>query len=171
MFNNVLKYFWPTRIGWFVVIVSLAALITVYTAEFGFGLEPCALCVLQRIPYGLALVLGAAAIYRNGVWRIRLYCLLSLVFLVSAGLAFYHTGVEQHWWASAASCGGSLNAEMTPENLLAALQVQQPKACDDIDWEIFGLSITVYNTALSLLASGVVGLAAKTLNHQLKTGQ
>jgi len=150
-------------------MISLAALAIVYTAEFGFGLEPCALCVLQRIPYGLALVIGVAAVRRNSVWRVRFYYLLSLVFLLSAGLAFYHTGVEQHWWASAASCGGSLSAEMTSENLLAALQVQQPKACDNIDWTIFGLSITVYNTMLSLLASGVMGLAAKTLNHQLKT--
>jgi len=164
----VIDMIWPQRLGWVVLIASTLALTTAFTAQFGFDMEPCQLCLLQRIPYGVAVVLALLAIRMAGVWRVRLYCLLSLVFVSGAVLAFYHSGVEQHWWASATSCGGNLADDLTPENLMAALQVKQAKACDQINWAIFGVSITVYNVLVSLVLAALTGLGGRALSRRLQ---
>ena len=132
---------------------SVGALATAYTAELAFGLEPCVLCLYQRIPYAVAGLLGLLALLlppgRYSVWAVA-GC--GAVFAAGAGIAFYHVGVEQHWWMSAASCGaaGGGPAPETVEELRALLGAKPPKACDEIDWTLFGLSMATYNVAASL---------------------
>ena len=62
-------------------------------------------------------------------------------------MAFYHVGVEQHWWGSFAACGGELATDLTLEDLKAQLGGGNipRKPCDRIDWELFGLSLAGYN--------------------------
>ncbi|MBT7942762.1 MAG: disulfide bond formation protein B [Alphaproteobacteria bacterium] len=141
--------------------VSATALINAYIAQYVFDLEPCILCLYQRIPYAVAGVLGGVAMFVPGVrlWAVRL---AGLAFLVGAGIAFYHVGVEQHWWASAASCGsaGGGDGPATVEELRQLLLNAKPvKACDEVDWTLFGLSMATYNVGLSL-ALGVGSLWA-----------
>lgn len=134
-----------------VAFACVGALGVAYTAQYGFGLEPCILCLYQRIPYAVAGVLALAAILMpRGTGRWVLLAICVPVFLTGAGIAFYHTGVEQHWWASAAGCGGTLASFSSAEDLQASLLAPPVKACDDVDWTLFGLSMTVYNTALFL---------------------
>ena len=82
--------------------------------------------------------------------------LSGVVFVIGSGIAFYHVGVEQHWWASAASCGaggGAAGGEMpqTVDQLRQLLAQSKPaKACDEVDWTLFGLSMATYNVAFSL---------------------
>ncbi len=114
---------------------SVGALAAAYTAQFGFGLEPCILCLYQRIPYAVAGLLGLLALLlppgRYPVWAVA-GC--GAAFAAGAGIAFYHVGVEQHWWMSQASCGGGGGAEpRTVEELRTLLLAKPPKACDEID--------------------------------------
>ena len=78
--------------------------------------------------------------------------LSGIVFLVGAGIAFYHVGVEQHWWASAASCGNNGgDVPKTIDELRQLLMQAKPaKACDEVDWTLFGLSMATYNVPFSL---------------------
>ncbi|NQV82173.1 MAG: disulfide bond formation protein B [Rhodospirillales bacterium] len=131
---------------------SAAALINAYIAQYVFDLQPCILCLYQRVPYAIAGVLGGAALFVPGVrlWAVRL---AGLVFLVGGGIAFYHVGVEQHWWASAAACGsaGGGDGPATVEELRQLLLSAKPvKPCDQVDWTLFGLSMATYNVGLSL---------------------
>lgn len=142
---------WARLTPFGVAIACIGALGTAYTAQYGFGLEPCILCLYQRIPYALAGILALAAILMpRGAGRLALTFLCVPIFLVGAGIAFYHVGVEQHWWVSAAGCGGALTDFPTTADLQAGLMEKPPKACDEVDWTLFGLSMTVYNTAASL---------------------
>ncbi len=133
------------------MLASAGALTTALIAQYGFGFEPCVLCSYQRIPYAVVLVFGLCAL-AIGQWDHRgVAFALGGVFLASAALAFYHNGVEQQWWAAATSCGGGGTLPNSVLDLKNALsEGAMPRACDDISWSLFGLSITVYNTVLSL---------------------
>jgi disulfide bond formation protein DsbB len=65
-------------------------------------------------------------------------------------LAFYHNGIEQHWWNAATSCGDTNQFPANFTNFQSQLMIKMPKRCDEIDWTLFGLSLTVYNILLSL---------------------
>ncbi len=142
-----------------VLVVSVAALATAYLAETVFGLEPCALCLYQRIPYGIAALLAAAALLvaRRAGARAGLVALCAAVFLAGAGLAFYHVGVERHWWGSIAACGEGDALTLSLDELKARLSGETPtrKPCDRVDWTLFGVSLAGYNVMLS----SVLGLA------------
>ena len=148
-----------------ILLASSGALAAAYTAQYLFGLEPCVLCLYQRVPYVATAVLAALGMGLAGEGRIpsTIVGLCGIVFLTGAGLAIYHVGVEQHWWGSIAACGGGAPAEMTLEQLTAALAAPPPKPCDQVDWTLFGLSMAGYN-ALASLGLAVFSLAgARTL--------
>jgi len=131
--------------------VCVAALANAYIAQYAFDLEPCILCLYQRVPYAVAGVLGLVAMFVPGQ-RSRAVVLAGGGFLVGVGIAFYHVGVEQHWWVSAAACGGGGgDGPATVGELRQMLLNAKPvKACDQVDWTLFGLSMATYNVAVSL---------------------
>ncbi len=76
-----------------------------------------------------------------------------VAFLAGAEIAFYHVGVEQHWWRSVASCGVAASdpEPETVEELRRLLtEARTAKACDEVDWTLFGVSMATYNVAASL---------------------
>ena len=64
---------WPRLVPFAILAASIGALIIAYTAELAFGIEPCILCLYQRIPYALAGALAVAAPFPPGPWGPRLY--------------------------------------------------------------------------------------------------
>ncbi len=147
-----------------VAVACIGALGAAYTAQYGYGLEPCILCLYQRIPYALAGVLALAAILMpRGAGRLALTFLCVPIFLAGGGLAFYHVGVEQHWWESVAGCGGQLVEFPTTAELQAGLLQKPEKPCDDMDWTLFGLSMTVYNTVMSIALAFATGYGIKRM--------
>lgn len=151
-----------------VFAASAFALANAYTAQYAFDLEPCVLCLYQRVPFAVAGALGVAGFLLPGEqidWKVRAVAVSGVVFLIGAGIAFYHVGVEQHWWVSAAACGTGSGVEdpKTVEELQKLLMQAKPvKACDEVDWTLFGLSMATYNVAFSLaLAWGSFWGAAK----------
>lgn len=150
---------WPVGL---VFLASVGSLAIAFAGEHLFGLEPCILCLYERVPYAVAAVLAGMALATpaDGAWRIRLMALAALVFLVGAGLAFYHVGVEQHWWRSVAGCEGSL---MTGVEDLRGLGASDLKPCDRVDWRLFGLSLAAYNVIVSLALAAVCILTVRAL--------
>lgn len=145
--------------------VGAGALAMAYVAQFGFGLEPCVLCLYQRIPYAVVAILGFTAMRRSD-WLVPILGLAAGVFFIGAGLAFYHIGVEQHWWASAAGCtGNTLSANVTPADLLKSLQAPPPKPCDQVDWTVLGISMAGWNSVFSLFAAGASLFALKRIRE------
>ena len=141
----------PRYLLYLAMLASAGALITALIAQYGFGLAPCVLCSYQRIPYVAVLIFGLFAL-ALGQWDHQgVAYALGMVFLAGAALAFYHNGVEQQWWAAATSCGDGGALPTSVRDLRLALREgAMPRVCDDISWSLFGLSITVYNTILSL---------------------
>lgn len=132
-----------------VLLFSAGALAVAYIAQWGFGLEPCPLCLWQRVPYGVAAVLALVALARPlKRWRPLILAVCGVALASGTAIAVYHFGVEQQWWRSAI-CSGGIPGPLTTAELLAALDGPAPKACDTVGWTVFGLSITAYNAAVS----------------------
>lgn len=121
--------------------------------QYGFNLHPCYLCILQRIPFGVIIALGLLgfAVKRIANWTVGLS---AIAFFVNAGIATYHSGVERKWWAGLTGCSAP-DLSGSIEDLMARIQSAAIVKCDEIQWELFGLSMANYN-AIICAGAGVV---------------
>ena len=140
-----------------------AILATVYVAQYGFDLWPCALCYVQRVPYALALVMSALSLMPAvdaPSRRIVLFHLAGL-FVLDAGFALYHTGVEMHWWLGPTACTGGTVAGSVDELAAALAKPGNPK-CDEPAFLFLGISMAGYNVIAALiLAAASLGAALR----------
>jgi len=136
-------------------IVVLAASVIVLggalLSQYWGGLAPCELCLLQRWPWAAAIVISSvAAIVGNRSALPWAALLLGMVFTVGSALAFYHVGVEQHWFAGPSACTAAATAADTLEALKAEILRQQPVRCDEAPWSMWGVSLAGWNLLASL---------------------
>jgi disulfide bond formation protein DsbB len=131
--------------------------------QYWGGLAPCELCLYERWPYYAALPL-AVALVTPATTRAdaRLGgALLHVIFAASAVLAFYHVGVEQHWFAGPTACTGTGGSATTIEELRRMLMTQQTVRCDAPQWSLFGVSLAGYNLLASLALAILARAAAR----------
>ena len=139
---------------WAILAACVVALGAALVAQFGFGLAPCHLCTLQRLPYAFAAFTMLMAGPEPRV-RALMLSLAAVIFLVGTGLAFFHVGVERHWWESACSGGDTLAG--SAGGLLAKLaQGGAAPACDSVPFDVFGVSIA----GMNLIVSPILALFA-----------
>lgn len=130
--------------------ISALTLAIVYASQYIGGLAPCELCLYQRWPWWGALALGLLAMLPvlSSNLRALLLAVAGLTLLAGAGLAIYHTGIEQHWWPGPASCGAAGPIPGSFEQLQQMMQRRAP-SCDQPAWTLFGISMAGYNAILS----------------------
>ncbi|WP_404811389.1 disulfide bond formation protein B [Gemmobacter serpentinus] len=127
---------------------SAALLLAALAFQYLGGLAPCQLCIWQRWPHLVAVLIGLL-IAATG-WR-PLAVLGGLAALTSAGIGLFHVGVEQKWWEGLASCtGGSLQGISATDLLNPAVNVAQVVRCDAIAWQMFGISMAGWNVIISV---------------------
>ena len=128
---------------------SGALLAGAYGFQYFGDLQPCVLCLYQRVPHavvlGLALIAMFLAPRPAAAWAIGG---AGLAVLVGAGIAGFHVGVEQHWWRGTAECGATAAGD-TLEALRAQLLAQPVVRCDEVAWSLFNVSMAGYNLAFS----------------------
>lgn len=140
-----------------IVAAGVAALAGAFYSQYVWGLEPCPLCLYQRVPYGVTIVLGIVAL--AGRWPLACLALAGVVLIGESGLAFFHVGVEQHWWAGLDACAqASASPETTAELLTMLMDEPPPLPCDQVPWSLFGISLAGYN-GLYAAVLAVVSLA------------
>lgn len=145
---------------------SAGLLIGAHLFEWLGGLAPCELCLDQREAHWTALGVAAAGLFAAVVLKARIAAAAAagaaaLVYAVGAGLAFYHTGVEYHFWPGPQSCsGGGGLADVGALAAALSESVARP-SCDAVAWRMFGVSIAGYNLLIS------AGLFALTLTAAL----
>ena len=131
-----------------IFITSLIALISAYFIEYILGHQPCNLCLIERIPYGLSIVL----IVLNYIFKIDdkfLILLLILTFVFSFMISAYHFGIEKGFLEESTICAIRNTTEIiSKEELLEQLQVKTI-SCKDVTFKIFGLSLTSFNIIIS----------------------
>jgi disulfide bond formation protein DsbB len=134
-----------------ILLASAAVVGGALLSQYVGGLQPCELCLYQRWPYyGVIAVTLAASIAGDRKLTMAVMAVAALAFLVGAGLAFYHVGVEQHWFAGPSACTGGGAAGDSLEDFRRRLLAQQPVACDQPQWTLFGVSLAGWNLLASL---------------------
>jgi disulfide bond formation protein DsbB len=136
-----------------VVALGAGALAIAFTAQWGFGLQPCDLCLWQRWPYVAAIAFGIIALAtRTRRGMVVMLQLAGLAFLVTAGIGVFHAGVEWHWWAGLPSCSAqpaATSLEALRNQLLAAPIVR----CDEPAFVFLGLSMAGWNVLYAVVAA------------------
>jgi disulfide bond formation protein DsbB len=137
---------------------SAAVLASAYGFQFIGGLQPCPLCLYQRVPWWVALGLAALALrlHRSPRARDGAVLLGAAAVLVGAGIAGYHAGVEYKWWTGPTACSGVGGTAQSLDALRAQIMSAAVVRCDETPWSLFGVSMAGYNFLLSLF----VGLGA-----------
>ena len=125
---------------------SAGLLLAALAFEHIGGLAPCPLCIWQRWPHVVAM-LGALALVLPGPW----WALIGAAgAATSGGVGVYHAGVEQGWWSGPSACAAVQDlGGLSPEDLLAAILAAPIVRCDEIPWEMLGLSMAAWNAVAS----------------------
>ena len=132
-----------------IFLFSFIALISAFFIEYILGHQPCNLCLIERIPYGLSIMI-IMAIFLIRKNQKFLVMLLILTFIFSFAISFYHFGIEQGFFQESSVCGvKSLTEIITKEDLLKQLS-EKTISCKDVTFRIFGLSLTSINIVISL---------------------
>ena len=133
-----------------IFLISIIALSSAFSIEYILGHQPCNLCILERIPYLLALII---IVLNYKFINLEKYFILSLIliFLAATILSLYHLGIEQGFIEESLVCdlknGSNL---LSKEDILRQLQ-EKNVSCKDVTFKILGLSLTSYNIIISIL--------------------
>ena len=137
-----------------IVILAIISLmiISALIIQYWLGHEPCKLCLYQRIPYFLSMLLIIKILFIKKYEKITLL-ILFLVFMSSAALAFYHFGIEQGFFNESLACTApDLSQTLSKEQILEQLK-QNNISCKDVSFRVLGLSLSAINTIFSLVLS------------------
>lgn len=129
---------------------SLAMLVGAFGFQYFADLAPCKMCLWQRWPHAIAAALGILVFL---VPNRFLAFLGMLVVAIGAGIAIYHSGVELKWWLGPQSCTSGPISGLTTAELLDKIMKAPIVRCDEIPWQMFGLSMAAWNAVISLLLS------------------
>ena len=135
-----------------IFLISVFALASAFFIEYVLGHQPCNLCILERIPYLLAIIIILLN-YKITYLEKNFILALTLVFLIATALSLYHLGIEQGFIKESVVCDLNNGSNLlTKEDILRQLQ-QKNVSCQDVTFKIFGLSLTSYNILISLIIS------------------
>lgn len=131
---------------------SAALLGGAYYFELVLGMAPCELCLWQRWPHFAAAGLGLLAL----LWPVVAVVLLGAASAAATGaIGIYHTGVERGWWEGPQACSVAIDLTgLSAEDMLARIMAAPVIRCDEVAWQMLGLSMASWN------AVAAFGLAA-----------
>ena len=146
-----------------ILLFSIFALIAAYFIQYVLGHEPCNLCLIERIPYILTIIIISLSFVFKKYEKFFLI-LLSLVFIMATIVSFYHFGIEQGFIKESLVCDlSNKNSILTTEELLKEL-TKKTISCKEVTFKILGLSLATINTIISLILSIIV--TNKILNYE-----
>jgi disulfide bond formation protein DsbB len=138
-----------------VLSFSVFALFAAYFIQYVLGHQPCNLCLFERVPYILTIIIIIISFIFNKYEKIYL-ALLSIIFISATLISFYHFGIEQGFIKESLVCNlDSLNDNLTADDILNQLK-EKTISCKDVTFKILGLSLATINTIISFLLSVIM---------------
>ena len=122
------------------------------------GYPPCKMCLWQRWPHAAAILIGLAFMalkHRAFLW------LGALAAMTTAAIGLFHAGVEQHWWEGPNTCTSAPIGDLSVDELLDSTLSAPLVRCDEIAWQLAGISMAGWNALLSLVLAGIWLTAAR----------
>src|SRR5260370_5230495 len=141
-------------------VVGAAAILGAYYFQYGLGLEPCPLCLEQRIAYYFAIPLALIVAFADSRGAPRAFLtaalvLIALTMLVNAGLGVYHSGVDGKFWPGPTDCAGPVTSLGRASDLMRQLRNVTVVRCAEAAWRLLGLSLAGYNVLISLALAAI----------------
>ena len=129
------------------LLASLMLLLGAFAFEYIGGLAPCKLCIWQRWPHALVIVCAGIGLARTDkrLWLTG----TALSALTTSGIGLYHLGVEQKWWSGPSGCSSQMGSNLDLSELTDSLLAMPVVKCDEVAWELLGLSMAGWNMVLS----------------------
>ena len=133
-----------------IFFISLISIISAFFIEYILGHQPCNLCLIERIPYMLSIILIVLNYFLKKIEKF-IILLLILIFSFSFIISIYHFGIEQNFFEESTVCSMNNTSDITSkEELLQQLQIKTT-SCKDVTFKIFGFSLTTFNILISLI--------------------
>ena len=133
-----------------ILLFNILALSMAYFIQYILKHQPCNLCLIERIPYIVSIIIISFCLFFKKFERISII-ILSLIFFSATLISFYHFGIEQGFFIESLVCDlNSENDNLSKESLLNQLK-EVPVSCKDVTFKIFGLSLATFNIFISLI--------------------
>ena len=132
--------------------ISIFALSSAYFIEYILDYKPCNLCLIERLPYFLAIIIIFLGLSLNRFEKFT-FISLSLIFASASILSLYHVGIEQGFFKESLVCisNDEINS-LNKEDLMKELQ-KKVVSCKDVQFTLLGLSLATINTIISFILS------------------
>ena len=138
-----------------ILAFSILSLSIAYFIQYVLGHQPCNLCIIERIPYIVAIIFISLIFILNKYQRI-ISVLILLFFVFSTLVSSYHFGIEQGFFSESFVCDLGQNQPSNKEELLNQLKKVEIVSCKDVTFRFLGLSLATINTIISILLSGIM---------------
>ena len=135
-----------------ILVISIIALSFAYFVEYILNYKPCNLCLIERLPYFLAIIIIFLGISLNRFEKI-IFISLGLIFTSATILSLYHVGIEKGFFEESLVCvsNNEINI-LNKEDLLKEFQ-KTVVSCKDVEFTLFGLSLATINSIISFILS------------------
>jgi disulfide bond formation protein DsbB len=144
LINKIHKYFI------YIFVINLFVVSSALFIEYILEVKPCALCIYQRYPYYLILLLSALFFLKNN-WKYSLMILMTLTSIVGFFLAGYHVGIEYGVIDELSNCKTEISKNISKDMLLKELQSKLAPSCKVVEFKLFGMSLASINMIMSLI--------------------
>ena len=135
-----------------ILLFSIFVLLAAYFIQYVLGHQPCNLCLIERIPYILTIIIITLILIFKKFEKIFLL-LLTLIFVAATLVSFYHFGIEQEFIKESLVCDLKVQTNsLTKEDLLKELKTKTI-SCKDVTFKVIGLSLASINIIISLILS------------------
>ncbi len=148
-----------------IIMISIAviSLLAAYLAEYIFLLAPCPLCIYQRFPYLIFIMVGLIGLSSQCSYR-KYYI---TVIIVAILIASYHTGIERGIFELSSFCKPlvSVSDNISVADFKEMLYHKQIALCNKPALVIFGLSMTEWNLLLNVFLLTMLSMVRKSSKH------
>ncbi len=137
-----------------ILIFSIFSILFAFYVEYVLEHKPCNLCLLQRLPYILSIILIILVTIFKNLERL-LFLFLSLIFLLGSLLALYHVGIERGLISESYICGNGIDTSSTDKTEILNQLENKVISCKNVTFTIFGLSLATINTFISAVIATI----------------
>ena len=136
------------------LLFSIFSLIAAYFIQYVLGHQPCNLCLIERIPYIVSIIIISICLFFKRFEKLSLTVLI-LIFFSASLISFYHFGIEQEFIKESVVCDLDVTStDLSKETVLNQLKVM-PMSCKDVTFKILGLSLATFNIFISLILGAI----------------
>ena len=140
------------------ILVSLSAILSALIAEHFYGLQPCELCLKQRHPYYLIIILCFLIFIIPNLYKIMIYILIQIASIYGIFYSVWHVGVENKLLKGPSGCSAGLSISSNINDLKEQILNKQVISCEEVVWSFFGISAASLNTMILLFIFVINGI-------------